>query len=157
LRSSRVRLLLHEERSTVVKVLVGKKKGDKFPGFWAEFEGERVSSYEDPRLDKHIFYTLYKCTAYDWEAYRVHIEDESNPATPVYELRPYEKESVEHGIPWDYTEPYRKEQIEAKYPLFLKDMDHFIEWGVDQKPRNVSRQAVFRTGAGSPQTPSSLV
>ena len=120
----------------MVKVLVGKKQGDKFPGFWAEFEGKELSSYKDTRGEKNIVYTLYQCTAYHWEAYRVHIVDESNPANPVYELRPYEKESVEHGIPWDYTEPYEKKQIEAKYPLFLKDIDHFIERGVDPKPRN---------------------
>jgi hypothetical protein len=33
----------------VVKVLVGQREGDRFPGFWAEFEGEKVSSYEDTR------------------------------------------------------------------------------------------------------------
>jgi hypothetical protein len=42
----------------VVRVLVGKKKGDRFPGFWAEFVGEEVSSYTDTRSEKHIVYTL---------------------------------------------------------------------------------------------------
>ncbi len=31
----------------MVKVLVGKREGGKFPGFWAEFDGEEASSYED--------------------------------------------------------------------------------------------------------------
>ena len=50
----------------VVKVLVGKKMGDRFSGYWAEFEGQRVSSYEDTRGDKNIVYTLYECTAYSF-------------------------------------------------------------------------------------------
>jgi hypothetical protein len=44
----------HEKRSSVVKVLVGKKQGDRYPGFWAEFKGEEVSSYKDTRGEKHI-------------------------------------------------------------------------------------------------------
>ena len=116
--------------------MVGKKKGDKFPGFWAEFEGEEVSSHTDTRAERHIAYTLYRCTAYSDEVYRVHVADESNPANPVYELRPHAEESVQHGIPWDYTEPYDKDDIEARYPLFLKDMDHFTERSVDPRPRN---------------------
>jgi hypothetical protein len=67
----------------VVRVLVGQRKGDRFPGFWAEFEGREISSYTDTRAEKHILYTLYRCTAYRWEAYRVHIADEGNPANPV--------------------------------------------------------------------------
>ncbi len=123
----------------MVKVLVGKKQGDRFPGFWAEFEGEKVSSYEDTRQEKKITYTLYRCTAYSEEMYRVHIEDESNPAAPVYELLPYAKESVEHGIGWDYSEPYYREDIESEYPLFLKDMDHFRERSIDPQPRGWNR------------------
>ena len=33
----------------MVKVLVGQKRGDRFPGFWAEFEGEEISSNKDTR------------------------------------------------------------------------------------------------------------
>jgi hypothetical protein len=70
----------------VVKVLVGQKRGDRFPGFWAEFEGEEISSNKDTRGEKHIIYTLYRCTTYQREAYRVLIADEGNPANPVYKL-----------------------------------------------------------------------
>jgi hypothetical protein len=82
----------------MVKVLVAQRAGESFPGFWAEFEGEKVSSYEDTRGDKNIVYTLYRCTAYNYEAYRVHIADESNPNAPVYE-REYSREapSVSQG------------------------------------------------------------
>ena len=120
----------------MVKVLVGKKEGPKYLGFWAEFEGEKVSSYEDTRNEKSIVYTLYRCTAYDWECYRVHIADESNPANPVYELLPYTEDSQIQGLGPDYTEPYVKEQVAGKYPLFLKDMDYFRERRVDPTPRN---------------------
>ncbi len=126
------------EENKVVKVLVGQKRGGSFPGFWAEFEGDEVSSYEDPRSGKNAVYTLYRCTAYtNEERYRVHIADESNPANPVYELRPDEN-------PYDsapekaYHEPYYKEAIEEKYPLFLKDLDLFETRSVDAKP-GVSR------------------
>lgn len=119
----------------MVKVLVGKRKGDKFPGFWATFEGEEVSSYDDTRSEKKIVYTLYRCTAYDFDAYRVHIKDESNPENPVYDLRPYDPDSVEHGIGWDYSEPWEKQDVAAKYPMFLKDLDILRERPVDPKRR----------------------
>jgi hypothetical protein len=115
----------------MAKVLVGQKKGDKFPGFWAEFEGEEISSYEDPRIDRNIRYTLYKCTAYNYEAYRVHVADESNPTNPVYELHPVSEDPHIQGVAPNYSEPYDKDQIAAKFPLFLKDMDYFRTRGVD--------------------------
>ncbi len=119
----------------MVKVLVGKKKGSRFPGFWAEFEGEEVSSYEDTRGDKKIVYTLYKCPVYNrFDAYRVHILDESNPDNPVYELLPYDPDTTEEGLERDYLEPWRTEHIVAKYPMFLKDMDYFQERRVDERP-----------------------
>lgn len=121
----------------MVKVLVGKRTGDRFPGFWAEFEGEKVSSYEDTRAEKKIVYTLYRCTAYNYEAYRVHINDESNPENPVYELLPYDPHSVSRGIGWDYSEPWQKEQVAAKYPLFVKDLDILSVRQIDPQPRNV--------------------
>ena len=77
------------EENGMVRVLVGQKRGSEFPGFWAEFEGKEVSSYEDPRIDKTAVYTLYRCTAYSFEAYRVHVRDESNPDAPVYQLLPF--------------------------------------------------------------------
>jgi hypothetical protein len=118
----------------VVRVLVGKRKGDRFPGFWAEFEGEEISSYTDTRAEKHIVYTLYRCTAYQWEAYRVHIADEGNPANPVYELLPVSEGPHPRSPDPDYTEPWNRDQIAAKYPLFLKDMDYFRERRVDPSP-----------------------
>ncbi len=118
----------------MVKVLVGKRAGDTFSGFWAEFEGEKISSYEDTRPDKNIVYTLYKCTAYNWEAYRVHIADESNLEAPAYELRPFGEDQQIRGLGSDYTEPYAKEQIAMNYPLFLKDIDYFQTYAVDPGP-----------------------
>jgi hypothetical protein len=125
---------LCEERSTVVKVLVGKKKGDRCPGFWAEFEGEEISSYEDTRGEKQIVYRLYKCPAGRHHGYRAHIADESNPASPVYELLPYEEDTIGEGLPLDYSETWRTRDIVAKFPMFLKDMDYF-------QKRRVGREA----------------
>ena len=118
----------------MVRVLVGHKKGDRFPGFWAEFEGEEVSSYTDSRADRHIVYSLYRCLAYDREAYRVHIADEGNPANPVYELLPVSGGPHHQDADPDYTQPWDKDQIAARYPLFLKDMDYFGERRVDPSP-----------------------
>jgi hypothetical protein len=43
----------------MAKVLVLKRRPDGgHVGFWAEFEGEKVSSYEDTRGDNNIVYTL---------------------------------------------------------------------------------------------------
>jgi hypothetical protein len=120
----------------VVKVLVGKKNGDGFPGFWAEFEGTEVDSYERTRRDKKIVYTLYKCTvyrfdAYRFDAYRVHTADENDPANPVYELPPYSEYPDSRGLGLDFSEPYTKDQLAAAFPLFLKDMDYFPERYID--------------------------
>lgn len=98
-----------------------------FSGYWAEFEGDEVSSYEA----EGIVYTLYRCTAYNFEAYRVHISDEADPQAPVYELRPYDKDSRIQSARHDYTEPYAAEQIAANYPLFLKDMDYLRTFPID--------------------------
>jgi hypothetical protein len=126
-----------EERRAMVKVLVGQRAGETFFGFWAEFEGEKVSSYEDPRLDKNIVFTLYKCTAYNSDVYRVHVADESNPFAPVYELRPFNGElGPGRGRP-DYSEPWEKEDLAAEYPMFLKDIDYFDSRYVDPGPRRL--------------------
>jgi len=115
----------------MAKVLVGKKKGDKFPGFWAKFEGEKVSSYEDTRGEKKTVYTLYKCTAYNFDAYRVHVADESNPANPVYVLHPFFEDPHIQGVGPNYSEAYDKDEVAAKFPSFLKDIDYFNERSVD--------------------------
>lgn len=108
--------------SETVRVLVGQHREGRYRGFWAEFEGERVSSFEDTRADKNIVYTLYRCTAFVDEAYRVHIADESNPDAPVYEVLPNES-PYEPGVR-SYSEAWEKETIAEKFPLFLKDMDY---------------------------------
>ncbi len=77
--------------------MVRQKRGDRFPGFWAEFEGEEISSNKDTRGEKHIIYTLYRCTTYQREAYRVLIADEGNPANPVYKLLPVAEDPHVHG------------------------------------------------------------
>jgi hypothetical protein len=114
----------------MVKVLAGKRKIGGFSGYWVTFEVEMVSSYED----KGVVYTLYRCSAYDWEAYRVHISNETNPRSPIYELHPCEDRSYK-GEPPNYTEPYLKEQLALHYPLFLKDLDYFLTRSIDAKPR----------------------
>ncbi len=114
----------------MVKVLVGHHEVEKFSGFWAEFEGEKVDSYEDKRGDKNIVYTLYRCTAYRSEAYRVHIADESDPGAPVYKLLP--DENPHDRVPRkQYWEPWDIEAIAKEYPLFLKNMEYFRTTHID--------------------------
>jgi hypothetical protein len=110
----------------VIRVLVGKKKDGKFRGFWAEFEGEEVSSYEDTRRDSKVVSTLYKCTAYNFDAYRVHVGDESNPEDPVYELLPYSEYPDIQGVGRNYSETYTKDQLATAFPLFLKEIDDYF-------------------------------
>jgi hypothetical protein len=119
----------------MVKVLVGQRVGDTFPGFWAEFEGEEVSRYEDTRGDKNITYTLYRCTAYNFEAYRVHIADESDATAPVYELLPVQGDLRPGGGSLNYSQVWEKENIAVKYPVFLKDINYFDSRNVDPGPR----------------------
>jgi hypothetical protein len=116
----------------MVKVLVGEHVGDRFVGFWAEFEGEEVSSYEDG----DVAHTLYKCTAYGGgrERYRVHIANETTPSAPVFELHPHQPPRHE-GRPPDYKEPFYVEDVAEKYPLFLKDIDYFEAVQIDPLPR----------------------
>lgn len=105
----------------MVKVLVGQGGGaSRFEGFWAEFEGEEISHYKNEAQDKNIVYTLYKCTAYNFDAYRVHIADESNHQKPVYELLPYDQEA-------DWREPYKDHNLAREFPLFLKDIAGYFD------------------------------
>jgi hypothetical protein len=118
----------------MVQVLVGKRQGPSFNGFFAEFEGEKVGSYEDTKGDQSIVYTLYKCTAYNYDAYRVHVADESNPANPVYELHPKEADPHIAGVGPDYSGPWQKEQVVAQYPLFVKALGVLQVRQVDPSP-----------------------
>ena len=114
----------------MVKVLVWNSKTDKASGFWAEFEGEEVSSYEGG----DVVYTLYRCTAYKGpERYRVHISNEAEPSTPVYKLRPYEEPRYS-GQPPNYEEPWFEENVAKEYPRFLKDLSYFETHPIDAKP-----------------------
>ena len=120
----------------MVRVLVGKRQGPDFPGFWAEFEGEKVSSYEDKRGDQNIVYTLYRCPTENGEAYRVHVADESNPANPVYDLLPSPEGPGGSGPERVFPPPWQKEQVVAKYPLFVKDLvDYLPVRQLDPQPR----------------------
>jgi hypothetical protein len=105
--------------SDIVRVLVGERKNDKFTYFWAEFEGEKVSHYED---EKGVNHTLYKCTAFNFEAYRVHVSDETNSKEPTYRLEPYTKDSHISGMNPEYTRAYDRREIAATYPRFIKNM-----------------------------------
>jgi hypothetical protein len=125
----------------MVKVLVGQKRGGGFPGFWAEFEGEEVSRYEDPQSNRNAVYTLFRCTAYNFEAYRVHVFDESSPEAPVYELLPFEGDQRSGGGSLSYSEVWDREDIAGKFPMFLKDMDYYFDTRhVDPGPGVRSRQ-----------------
>jgi hypothetical protein len=107
----------------MVQVLVGEKAlGDTtFSGYWAEFEGAEISSLEA----EGIVYTLYNCTAYTFEAYRVHTSNEINPKEPVYKLHP----ESEAGS--GYTLPYTTEGIAAAYPVFLNDIEYLPTYAID--------------------------
>jgi hypothetical protein len=107
----------------------------QLPGFWAEFEGEEVGSYEDTRSGKSIVYTLYKCTAYNYDAYRVHVADESNPASPVYDLLPKTEDPHTQGVGPDFSEPWQEEQVVAEHPMFVRDLDYLPVRQVDPLPR----------------------
>ncbi len=111
----------------MVKVLVGKRQGPSFPGFWAEFDGEKVSSYEDTRSGKSIVYTLYRCTAHNYDAYRVHVADESNPANPVYDLLPSPEGSGGAEPRRDFPAPWQKDKVVAAHPMFVKDLEDYLD------------------------------
>lgn len=117
----------------MVEVLVGQRRSDErgeFTGFWAVFDGEKVSSreYKDGRV-----YTLYSCAAYNWEAYRVHIEDEVDPGNPEYRLLPYAEDREANGMGLGYAEPYAVEQLAYNYPVFLKDLAHLRKRNIDPR------------------------
>jgi hypothetical protein len=104
----------------MVRVLIGEPRDGTFTYFWAEFEGVEVNSYED----QGVVYTLYKYTdpAYTWEAYRVHVSDETNSKEPTYRLHPYTEDRHVVGMRPEYTSPYSRTDIAAEYPHFIKDL-----------------------------------
>jgi hypothetical protein len=112
----------------MAKVLVLQRRPDGgHVGFWAEFEGEKVSSYEDTRGENNIVYTLYRCTAYQGDAYRVHIANESDPGEPDYMLHPVRWDPRPGSGRPDFSEVWNREDIAEKFPLFLKDMEDYLE------------------------------
>ena len=115
----------------MVKVLVGERIDFDFVAFWAEFEGEEVSSYNDTRGDNNIVHTLYRCTAYNFEAYRVHSADESDPDNPQYRLQPSTGDLRPGSGRLQFSEPWTPGDIADEHPLFLKDMDYLETRDVD--------------------------
>lgn len=117
----------------MVKVLVGKRPelGEQLSGFWAEFAGEAISSYED----KGILYTLYRCSAYDFAAYRVHIADETDHKNPTYDLLPHPQDQRDPSPDISYVKPYHDYDVAFEYPLFLKHIDYLPRYNVDPGPR----------------------
>jgi hypothetical protein len=119
----------------VVRVLVGKRNEQgHFSGFWAEFEGEKVVSHQKD----DVVYTLYKATAYNQDAYRVYVSDETDPKSPVYELHPVSGDPFTEGVGPAYAETYWGEDVVDEYPLFIKRvaekderMDRFQTFPVD--------------------------
>jgi hypothetical protein len=110
----------------MVEVLVGQRAGTRFRGFLAQFEGDEISYYEH----EGVVYTLYRVSSVNYEAYRVHISDETNHKVPTYELHPYEG-SPSEGRPPGYGTLYDKRDIAQHYPLFLKDIDYFEPYPID--------------------------
>jgi hypothetical protein len=111
----------------MVKVLVFKELPEGgYVGFWAEFEGEKVSSYEDTRGDNNIVHTLYKCTGYNSDAYRVHIANISVPADPDYALHPVRWDMRVGGGRPDFSEVWDQEEIARLYPTFIKDLEGYL-------------------------------
>lgn len=116
----------------MVKVLVANRNDDRrFFGFWAEFEGNELGLYVDDREGRRITYKLHECTAYDGDAYRVHIADETDPQAPSYELRPFDPAGAISGIGPDYSEPFDKRQLVDEFPLFAKTLEHFRTRSID--------------------------
>lgn len=116
----------------MVKVLVAKRNNNgRYFGFLAEFEGQEVGSYTDDRGDRKITCTLYKCTAYNYDAYRVHIADETDPQAPTYELQPFDASGAVSGVGPDYSEPFNARQLVDEYPLFAKTLEFFRTHPID--------------------------
>lgn len=118
---------------TTVRVLV-RDRGQtlaRYEWFWAQFEGEEVSSYRDERGDRKVTYTLYKCTVYGYDAYRVHVADTSDPQDPTYALLPREAGRPITGSNGAFHEPYNMEDVANEYPLFAKDVGMASVFNVD--------------------------
>jgi hypothetical protein len=115
------------EESGWVSVLVGERSEEgRFAGFRAQFQGREIASYTDARGGCRITYTLYRCTAYQYEAYRVHVADESDPRSPRYELHPSGESTGLSGVSRDYSEPFDKRQAVDAYPIFARDLEDAV-------------------------------
>jgi hypothetical protein len=78
-------------------------------------------------IDNNIVYTLYRCTAYQGDAYRVNIANESDPGEPDYMLHPVRWDPRDGGGRPDFSEVWYQEDIAEKFPLFVKDMEDYLE------------------------------
>jgi hypothetical protein len=61
------------------------------------------------------------------DAYRVHIANESDPAEPDHALHPVRWDTHVGGGRPDFSEVWNREDIAEKFPLFLKDMEDYLE------------------------------
>lgn len=121
------------DQGNEVKLFIGGHSFDDagrryFGGEWVKFDGELLETYER----EEITYSLYKCTAYEFDAYRVYVADETNQMSPTYNLHPF----VTWNEQRNYHEPYDAEQLADMYPMFAKSFVKFRERLIDPRRRS---------------------
>jgi hypothetical protein len=102
----------------VIEVLVGNVEQGAFTGFKACFDGEEVARYQ---VEERLVFTLYKCGWGEYEGYRVHKSDETDPFDPKYDLTPVDVVDPSAPNP-EYHSLYEPAEIVSYFPMFAEEI-----------------------------------
>lgn len=99
-----------------IEVLVGDSERGAFRGFVARFQGEELASYQ---VEERLVFRLYRCGWGDYDGYRVHKADETQPFNPKYELTPVDDPEAPNTR---YFSLYEAKEIVWYFPFFARDV-----------------------------------
>jgi len=97
-----------------IEVLIGDSEQGTFRGFKVRFLGEELACYE---VRDRLVFRLYRCGWGDYDGYRVHKTDETEPFNPKYDLTPVDVEDPE-APNTEYFSLYEANEIVSYFPFF---------------------------------------
>jgi len=113
-----------------IEVLIGdSEQRGTFTGFKARFLGEEISCYE---VEDRLVFRLYRCGWGDYDGYRVHKTDETEPFNPKYELTPVDVE-VPDALNTEYFSLYEANEIVSYYPFFAEHVGYLDTRDIDPR------------------------
>jgi hypothetical protein len=111
----------------LIEVLIGNSDQGTFRGFKARFHGEEMACYE---MEERLVFRLYRCGWGDYDGYRVHKSDESEPFNPKYELTPVDVQDPS-APNTEYYSLYEANEIVSYFPFFARHVEALRTRNID--------------------------